>query len=99
MYLHVSLGKAIEMLDKAYNGVTMKNALLTALDSLNFYHCSHLHTYPDDTPVSLRLPDYSHAYKQDIDLHVDGIEAEITLNDKNMAIELQTTETNGYFGE
>lgn len=99
MYLHVSLGKAIEMLDAAYNAVTMKNALLTALDSLNHYHCTHLHSYTEDIPVSKRLPDYSSHYVQNITLEVPGIKNEITLNGKTAAVNPQEVETTGQFGE
>lgn len=99
MYSHVSLGKAIEMLDSAYNGVTMKNALLTALDSLNYYHCTHLHSYTSDIPVSDRLPDWSDHYVQNYVLEVPGIKNEITLNNKTAAISLQEVETTGQFGD
>lgn len=99
MYSHVSLGKAIEMLDSAYNAVTMKNALLTALDTLNYYHCTHLHSYTEDIPVSQRLPDYSDNYVQKISLEIPGIKNEPTLNGKTIATTLTEVETTGQFGE
>lgn len=99
MYAHVSLGKAIEMLDSAYNAVTMKNALITALDTLNYYHCTHLHSYPESTPVSQRLPDYSDHYVQNIRLEVAEIKNEPTLNNKSLATTLQDVETTGQFGD
>ena len=97
MYNHVSMAKSIEMLDCAYNAVTMKNALLTALDSLNYYHCTHLHSYPEDTPVSERLEDWSDHYVQNLDISVTGIENEITLNGKDSAIKTEDVEYVGWF--
>ena len=99
MYSHVALSKAIEMLDSAYNGVTMKNALMTALDSLNYYHCTHLHSYTEDIPVSKRLPDYSDHYVQNIKFEIPGLKNEITLNGKNIATVMQEVETTGQFGD
>ena len=87
------------MLDSAYNEVTMKNALLTALDTLNYYHCTHLHSYTEDIPVSKRLADWSDHYVQNIDFQIPGIRNEITLNGKTTAITLEQAEIIGYFGE